>query len=469
MDVSRWGLSLGAIADLGKRLDRFWRYYGQWTRTRTGDTRHYGLLYLKGLLRMKIDRNMAEIAREASVSEQNMQHFISNSPWSGSEMIEQVQQAVWEREELADGMLLLDESADVKYGESSAGTSRQHNGRLGKVEQSQVGVYLSYAKDQVWTLIDGELFLTEKWFSKRYAGRRDKAEIPSARRVFQTKIELGWQMIERAKSNGLPFVAVAFDSLYGRSFWLREQCDQTGIEYYADIPANQVLYLEYPVLEFELNKHGKSGKKFGVVGQEAFKASDLAQLPETQWETLTLRSNERGLLTGDFAVYKVWTVSPKGILRQETLLMKHETNKIRYSLTNAPGDTPLLTLAQRKCQRYFVERSIQDAKSELGMDEFQAIKYRAWQHHLALTILASWFIAEPRLDWQEAHPRDASLLEDYETDVLPALSMANVREMLRATLPLRQLSPLEAANLVVKHLDNRTRSRRARLRKHSGP
>ena len=95
MDVSRWGLSLGAIADLGKRLDRFWRYYGQWTRTRTRDTRHYGLLYLKGLLRMKIDRNMAEIAREASVSEQNMQHFISNSPWSGSEMIEQVQQAVW--------------------------------------------------------------------------------------------------------------------------------------------------------------------------------------------------------------------------------------------------------------------------------------------------------------------------------------------------------------------------------------
>ena len=144
-------------------------------------------------------------------------------------------------------------------------------------------------------------------------------------------------------------------------------------------------------------------------------------------------------------------------------------SKIRYSLTNAPGDTPLLTLAQRKCQRYFVERSIQDAKSELGMDEFQAIKYRAWQHHLALTILASWFIAETRLDWQEAHPRDASLLEDYETDVLPALSMANVREMLRATLPLRQLSPLEAANLVVKHLDNRTRSRRARLRKHSGP
>lgn len=412
---------------------------------------------------------MAEIAREAGVSEQNMRHFISNSPWAGSAMIDQVQQAVRERPELAGGVLIVDESADVKYGKNSAGASRQHNGRLGKVEQSQVGVYLSYAKDRIWTLLDGELFLPEKWFSKGYAGRRAKAEVPSERSVFQTKIELGWQMIRRAQAAGLPFVAVAFDSLYGRSFWLREQCDQAGIEYYADIPANQDLYLEPPVLEFELTKHGKPTQKFMVVGQAAFKASQLAHSTETQWETLTLRPHERGLLTGDFAMCKVWTVSSSAIVRSETLLMKRETSKIRYSLSNAPATTPLLTLAQRKSQRYFVERSIQDAKSELGMDEFQAIKYRAWEHHLALTILASWFIAETRLDWEDEYPRDPALFEDYATDVLPTLSMANVREMLRATLPLRQLSPEQAASLVVKHLDNRTGSRRSRLKKHSVP
>jgi SRSO17 transposase len=231
---------------------------------------------------------MAEIAREAGVLEQNMQHFMSNSPWSGSEMIEQVQQSISEREELVGGMLILDESADVKYGASSAGASRQHNGRLGKVEQSQVGVYLSYAQASVWTLIDGALFLPEKWFSKSYAGRRAKAEISAERRVFQTKIELGWQMIEQAQAAGLPFVAVAFDSLYGRSFWLREQCQQAGIEYYADIPANQVLYLAYPELEFELNKQGKPSKKFSLVGQAAFNASELAHLPQTQWECVPM-------------------------------------------------------------------------------------------------------------------------------------------------------------------------------------
>ena len=113
-------------------------------------------------------------------------------------------------------------------------------------------------------------------------------------------------------------------------------------------------------------------------------------------------------------------------------------------------------MAQRKSQRFFIERSNQDAKSELGWDEFQGIKYRGWQHHLAFTILASWFITETRLDWIADHPRDPFLLEHYGTDVLPNLSLANVRTLLRAAMPLPQLSPQQAAALVVEHLDNRT-------------
>ncbi len=210
--MRRWGLSPEAIADLGNRLMQFWRYYGQWTRTQTRDTSAYGLSYVSGLVRMKGSRTMADIAREAQVSEQNMQHFMSNSPWSGPALIEQVQQALVERRELQGGMLILDESADEKSGDSSAGAGRQHNGRMGKIDESQVGVYVAYAKDQHWTLWDGCLFVPEKWFSAEAAQRRAKAGIPSERR-FQTTIELGWQMIERAKTNGLSFEAVAFDSL----------------------------------------------------------------------------------------------------------------------------------------------------------------------------------------------------------------------------------------------------------------
>ena len=260
---------------------------------------------------------MAAIAREGPMSEQNMQHFMSNSPWSGRELVEQVQAAIMERRELQGGMLILDESADEKSGDNSAGAGRQHNGRLGKIDESQVGVYLAYAHEQTWTLWDGELFIPERWFSAEAAPRRLKAGLPGTQ-TFQTKVEIGWQMIARAKATGLPFEAVAFDSLYGRSHWLRTCCDEAHIEYYADIPSNYPLYRDVPKLTFERNKRGDPPQKFTVVGQSALSATAFATLPQTRWEKLTVRPCERGHLQVEFARIPVWTVNSIGIVRQET-------------------------------------------------------------------------------------------------------------------------------------------------------
>jgi predicted Co/Zn/Cd cation transporter (cation efflux family) len=146
-------------------------------------------------------------------------------------------------------------------------------------------------------------------------------------------------------------------------------------------------------------------------------------------------------------------------------LIRQDNKRVTYVLSNAHPEISLETMAWRKSHRYFVERSNQDAKGELGWDEFQAIKYRAWEHQLALTILASWFIADTRLDWMSRYERDPELLAHYETDVLPLLSVGNVRELLQAAMPLPQLSPEEATQLVIEKLINRTRSRKSRLRK----
>ena len=125
--------------------------------------------------------------------------------------------------------------------------------------------------------------------------------------------------------------------------------------------------------------------------------------------------------------------------------------------------------ADRKSQRYFIERSNQEAKSEFGWDEFQALKYRAWQHQLALTMMASWFITQTRLQWLQKFVPDPHLLQLYEIELLPTLSVANIRTLLRAAMPLPQLTLSQAAHLVVKHLDNRTRSRKSRLHKSRSP
>ncbi len=148
--------------------------------------------------------------------------------------------------------------------------------------------------------------------------------------------------------------------------------------------------------------------------------------------------------------------------RAEWLVIRKEANgRLNCSLSNASAESTLEQLAWLKCQRYFIERANQDAKSELGWDEFQARKYLAWEHELALTILASWFVAETKLDWASQFERDPTLARQFEVEVLPHLSTANVREMLRATMPLPQLTPTQATDLVVEHLVNRARAKRS--------
>ena len=158
-------------------------------------------------------------------------------------------------------------------------------------------------------------------------------------------------------------------------------------------------------------------------------------------------------------------MTESGQVREEWLFIRREhDNTFSYSSSNAAADTPLTQLALWRCWRYFAERIFQDAKSEAGWDELQARKYRSWIHHTALTALALWFVAEIKLDWAQTYPRDPELVRQLEVEVLPALSMANVCELLRAVLPLKQLLPEEATRLVVKHLVNRSHSTRSRLK-----
>ena len=464
-------MPLNEIKELGDRLAAFWRYFGQWTQTKTRDTSQYGLSYLSGLLRMEAKRNFANIGRQTDVATQNMHHFMSNSPWSGSLLVSKARADIGQQDEFQNGsMLLLDESADDKAGDHTVGSGRQYNGRRGKVDNCLVGVFLSYvdASCQYHTWVDGELFLVEDWFSDAWAERRHQAGVPAERR-FQSKLELGWQMIQRVQGEGLPFVAVAFDSHYGRSAWLRDQVTAAGLEYYADVPADTRVYLHPPVIGVPQNKRGKKAHKPRVLSPRSVRVDQVRHDSATIWHHITLRPSERGMLQADFARVRVWTVRDDHTVVEEWLLIRRDGRHHTYTLSNASLDTPLLTMAQRKSARYFIERSNQDMKSELGWDEFQAIKLRAWEHQLALTILASWFITETRLDWARRFERDPELLAQYEVEVLPALSMANVRTMLTAAMPLPQLSPEEAAYLVVKHLDNRTRSRKSRLRSGSSP
>jgi len=470
-DPRRWGLPKEAIADLGDRLRRFWARYRPCFKTKTRDPSEHAWTYLRGLLSMETRRNFVNIAcRVISPQDdgQNLQHFMSDSPWPAQAAMRQVQREIATTPGLrTGGVLILDESADEKAGSKIAGVGRQYNGRLGKVDVSQVGTFLAFFKENVWTWVDGELFLPQHWFSPEMAQERRRLGIPPERK-FATKIELGWRMIKRVKGNGLPFEALACDDLYGRSGRFRRQLDEAGILYMADVPVNTRVYLTKPDYGVPPKKEGRGGRRptrARVLNEvKAVEARAVVQRPDTLFQRVRVRSTERGELDDPFAARRVWTIRD-GKLAEEWLVIRREGhNRHSYALSNAPADTSRERLAWLKCVRYFVERANQDAKSEMGWDELNAQKYRAWEHHLALTILASWFVAQTKHEWNQAHPRDPELTRQLELDVLPALSVANVREMLRAVLPLEQLSPKQARDLAVKHLVNRSLSTGSRLK-----
>jgi SRSO17 transposase len=404
---------------------------------------------------------------------------MSNSPWSGQGVFEQIRDEIIEKPELHPGsVLILDEYADEKAGGKSAGALRQYNGRMGKVDLCQVAVALGYANWKLvpwplWAMVDAEIFLPEAWFGAEYAALRQQVGVPAERTTFETKPELGLKMIHRAKAAELAFEAVLCDSLYGRSSQFRHELREEHLLYMTDIPNNLRVYLEQPVVGVPEPRPGKKGPKPEkpqvLNGVRSYSVKQVGLAEDIHWQRLRIRTNERGVLEDRFAACQVWVwdeKQPDITPHQEWLAMRIESDGDRtYAFSNAPEDTSLQFLAELLCGRYFVERVIQDSKDEIGADEFQAQKYLAWEHHTALTACALWFIATTKLDWANDCQRDPELAQQLELEALPALSTANVREMLRAVMPLPQLSPEEAQAQVVKHLVNRSRSTASRLRK----
>jgi SRSO17 transposase len=464
----RWGLPMEAIEELAGRLIDAWeRYRDLFITTHTRDTSLHAFTYLRGLLTMDTRRNYANIGRRVVNCEndgQNLQNFMSDSPWSSLPVFEKIQRELTQYRQMAGGMLTLDDTGDKRSGSCSAGASRQYIGRLGKVDMGQVGVMLGYFQQNIWSMLDARLYLPEKWFTEDYRRLRQKCGI-SADCRFKTKTEMAVEMILDAQNTGIPFEVIGCDSYYGKSHAFRARLDANNITYMAGVRNSTKVYLEEPRVNFVPTRNGRQR----MVVESRRPACAVGQLLEAlQLVDVPVRQFERGILVAPCASRRVWTVAPNGTILEEWLLVRRESEeKYTFSLCNADAHTDLDKLAAWRCAKYFVERTIQDAKSEIGWDELQACKFRAWQHHAAMTALALWFISETKIQWAMQHPTDPDLADHFDLEMLPALSTANIREMLKAVLPLPALSPRQARKIVIRHLVLRARSIRCRCAQYA--
>jgi len=342
--------------ELKKLFDQFRNNF----RTKTNDSSAHGWTVLKGYLLLETDRNYKNIDQKVNGPNsdgQNIQQFMSESPWKWDGVFNQVISNINTNSELRQGTLNFDESGDHCSGTHKAGAARQYLGRLGKVDMGQVGVLSSYSKENVWLLTGVELFLPQKWFDNpELRARWKRLRIPKER-TFSTKVELAIALFDNAIAQQLAFKWAGGDTLYGRSMVFRRHIDDHGKLYMMSIPKDERLWLTNP---FDTENES--------LVQEVSTLVDGAN-----FESIKIRDAERGELTYEHAFIPVWTVNKSAAVqkrqaRQELLLIRKEPDKsYSYALTNAQLATVSKEeIAVQRAERYFVERTIQDCKSELG-------------------------------------------------------------------------------------------------------
>lgn len=362
---------------------------------------------------------------------QAVQHFITHSPWEYRPVMDQV---ALDSDRLLggspDSALFIDECSMPKKGKKSVGVARQWCGRLGKVDNCQTGVFAALNKGAYATIIDTRLYLPAEWTEDRK--RCKDAGVPQEI-TFRTKSELALELVLSARERGIGFAWVGIDSGYGKETSFLYALDDCGETFVADVAKDQSIYLEQPLpyVPERTSSRGRRPTRLTCDAPPTRVDEWMAAQPEEAWQRLAFRETTKGKRIADFLFQRVWLWNKKDAKgRCFTLIVRRELGKrdIKYSLTNAEAGIPRERLAFMQGQRYFVERSFQDAKSYLGMGQYQVRSWQSWHHHMALMMMAMLFMLEVKL---EQH-RDVSLL-----------STADVVALLAHYLPRRDLDEEE--------------------------
>lgn len=394
---------------MGQRFQSFSKRFGEHFLRGTRSVAHQAQIYLQGLMQAKRKNmeRMEEVVPDCSY--QSLQHFVSESEWDARAVLDQVAQEADRHLGGSDNScLLLDETSFQKKGESSIGVERQWSGRLGKVENCQVAVFAALAQGTYSTLIDTRLYLPKTWIED--PKRCLEAGVPDAELVFKSKADLAFEMVEKARQNGVRFHWVGVDGGYGKEpAFLRRLADH-GEVFVADVHKDQQIYEEDPAPRVP-EKTGSRGKPPTILQAQSTSqrvdAWAAAQPPE-RWQKVAVRPGTKGEVRVEAVHGRVWLWDgSEAKARCWHVLAIREVSSpttIKYVLSNAPAETSLERLVQMQRQRFWIERSFEDAKSESGLADYQVRGWRAWHHHMALVMMAMLFMLEEKILHKQSHP-----------------------------------------------------------------
>jgi SRSO17 transposase len=345
---------------------------------------------IRGLLSGLERKTCEPIAIQAELPRKPIQFFVGAGKWDDEFVMTELREHV--REELAepDGVVVIDPSSFPKKGTESCGVGRQWSGRLGKVDNCQVGVFLAYAASNGYAPLDRRLYLPEDWAEDD--ARREKCHVPPEIK-FQEKWRIALDLLDRTLP-GLPHGWIVGDDELGRPADFRAALRSRTERYILDVPCNTT------VRDLEQRRprrrHAGRGRKREVPFQ---RVDDWAQnQPESRWERITVRDGEKGPLEVDAMTVRVRAKQENRIGPEERLVVIRPVGESRtdYALTNADDKVPLTGMVRAQRQRHRVEEVFEAGNGEAGLDHYEVRSWVGWHHHITLSFVALWFLCLER-------------------------------------------------------------------------
>ena len=365
------------------------------------EQRRHAAEYMTGLL-SKLERKTGEaIAYLHDQERQALQKFVGFVPWDHKPLLATLARQVGEDLGEPDAVIVFDPSAFPKKGTRSVGVARQWCGRLGKVDNCQVGVFMAYVSRKEHVLVNTRLYLPREWTKDR--ARRKGAGVPKEIK-FRTRHQLALEMLDECGKH-LRHGWVAGDDEMGRSSGFRRELQARTERYLLGVPSNTLVRdLDVPPPQY-------SGR--GRRPMSPFCRLDRwrAALAEDAWTRIEVRDGEKGPLVVEVVKRRVQARTETGGTGPEELLLvtrEHQENgtfKHDYYLSNADPWVPLTELARVSKAAHRVEECFERAKGEAGLADYQVRNWIAWHHHQTLSLLAAWFLNQEARRGKNPDPR----------------------------------------------------------------
>jgi SRSO17 transposase len=387
-----------AVRGRGDRLTVFLqRYLPRFYRV---EQRATATLVIRGRIGGLERKTSEPIAIEAGLPRKPVQFFVGSGKWDDEAVMSELRAHVGEGLAEPDGVVVIDGSAFPKKGTESCGVARQWCGRLGKVDNCQVGVFLAYAAGNGYAPLDRRLYLPEDWAND--PDRREKCHVPPEV-PFREKSQIALDLLDRSLP-GLAHGWITGDDEFGRASEFRAALRQREERYVLDVPCNTT------VRDLERRRPPRKRAGVGRKREVPFVRADAwaAGQPESRWERITVRDGEKGPLAVEAMTVRVRAKQEGRVGPEERLVVIRAVGESRvdYALTNAGAEVPLAEVVRAQRQRHRIEEMFAAGNGEAGLDHYEVRSWVGWHHHMTLSLVALWFLCLERRQAGGENPGD---------------------------------------------------------------